>query len=232
MNESLQAIASTQAAPELPDYLVRTYAWAYLRPANIAILDRPIVYNSILWGNYARLAGAACDEFAQGERVLQAASAYGDLSLRLLDKLGPRGFLDVIDVAPVQVSHLRRKLGERLNLSIRVADAATPCGSRYDGVCCYFLLHEIPNDIKRAVVSRLLECIDRGGRVVFVDYARPGRLHPLWPLMSAVFRWFEPYAEGLLSAPISSFAIHAERYKWSVQRYFGGLFQKVVATRT
>ena len=79
MNESLRTLVPAQVAPELPEYLVRAYSWAYLQPANIPLLDRPIVYNTILWGNYARLARTACAEFAPGARVLQAASAYGDL---------------------------------------------------------------------------------------------------------------------------------------------------------
>ena len=164
--------------------------------------------------------------------MLQAASAYGDLSQRLLDVLGPLGFLDVIDVAPVQVQHLRRKLGDRPNVSVHIADAAEPGLVGYDGVCCFFLLHEIPDNVKRKVVSALLQRVRRHGRVVFVDYARPDALHPLWPLMATVFRYLEPYAEGLLAAPISSFAAHPEHFEWQSQRFFGGLYQKVVATRT
>ncbi|MBF8291650.1 MAG: methyltransferase [Steroidobacteraceae bacterium] len=106
-------------AATLPDYLVDTYSWAYLRPRSLRLLDRHLVVNGILWGNYNRLVRDACDEFAPGDHVLQAASVYGNLSSRLADRLGDEGFLDVIDVAPLQVAHCRRKLAGRENVEVR-----------------------------------------------------------------------------------------------------------------
>src|SRR5262245_33532237 len=93
----------------LPAYLVDHYSWAYLRPRSLRLLDRHFVVNGILWGNYRRLVRSVCCEFGAGERVLQASSAYGDLSSCLASTVGDSGFLDVIDVAPVQVEHCRRK---------------------------------------------------------------------------------------------------------------------------
>ena len=39
----------------LPDYLERTYWWAYLRPASIRIFDHKVIVSAILWGQYRRL---------------------------------------------------------------------------------------------------------------------------------------------------------------------------------
>ncbi|MGH8136336.1 MAG: rhodoquinone biosynthesis methyltransferase RquA, partial [Steroidobacteraceae bacterium] len=89
------------AQPALPDYLVDTYAWAYLRPRSLHLLDRHFVVNGILWGNYRSLAAWACAHFSAGDRLLQAASVYGDLSARLAERVGASGFLDVIDIAPL-----------------------------------------------------------------------------------------------------------------------------------
>jgi ubiquinone/menaquinone biosynthesis C-methylase UbiE len=217
------------AAP-LPDYLVETYSWAYLRPRNLRLLDRPAIVNSILWGNYRRLVRAACDEFAPGDRVLQAASVYGDLSSRLASQVGSEGHLDVIDIAPIQVEHCRRKLAGRSNVVVRVADATDLGPASHDGVCCFFLLHEVPDLQKRQIVNALLAAVRPGGKVVFVDYHRARWWHPLRPVMALVFRWLEPYAKGLVSRSIVEFAGRPHEFLWRKRTLFGGLYQVVVAT--
>ena len=228
--EKAQAIEAL-AVPALPAYLVDTYSWAYLRPRSLRLLDRHFVVNGILWGNYRRLVAWACEEFSEGDRLLQAASVYGNLSRRLAERVGPRGSLDVIDIAPLQVAHCSRKLAGRGNVTVRVADAASPPGSDYDGICCFFLLHEIPDRNKRLVVDGLLAAVRPGGVVVFVDYHRPVRWHPCRPVMATVFRWLEPYAEGLLRTRIEDFATRAADMEWRLETRFGGLYQKVVARR-
>lgn len=231
------AVPPKQTAPEqetataLPDYLVDTYSWAYLRPRSLRLLDRHLVVNSILWGNYRRLVRDACGEFSPGERVLQAASVYGNLSNRLAETVGEGGFLDVIDVAPLQVAHCRRKLAGRGNARVRVADAAVAGESGYDGVCCFFLLHEVPDLQKRRIVNALLASVRPGGKVVFVDYHRPVRWHPLRPVMAVIFRLLEPYAQGLVSRSIADFAEHPQEFAWRKETRFGGMYQVVVAVR-
>lgn len=224
------APAARESVP-LPDYLVETYAWAYLRPRAVRILDRPAVVNGILWGNYRRLVTSACSEFVHGQRVLQAASVYGDLSSRLATRLGPRGFLDVIDIAPLQVDHCRRKLAAHRNVRVRVADAADPGESGYDGACCFFLLHEVPDAHKRLIVDALLAAVRIGGKVVIVDYHRPERWHPLRPVMAAVFRWLEPFAAGLLRSQVHELASAHRSFHSRKETRFGGLYQKVILER-
>lgn len=219
-------------APELPDYLVRTYWWAYLTPTSLAVLDNPVVLTAILWGNLPRLVRAACDEFEPGQRVLQAASAYGNLSPGLATQVGSTGRLEVIDIAPLQVAHVQRKLQDFPQARARVADAASPGGGVYDGVCCFFLLHEIPDPEKRAVVDALLAAVEPGGKVVFLDYHRVRPWHPLRVPMGFVFRWLEPFAYGLIDHEIPSFASARDEFSWSKKTFFGGLYQKVVAVRT
>lgn len=217
--------------PSLPDYLVKTYTWAYLTPASLYLLDNPIVLTTILWGNLPRLIRTACEEFKPGQRVLQAASAYGNLSPELAAQVGPQGRLEVIDVAPLQVAHVQRKLSEFPQARARVADATSPGPGIYDGVCCFFLLHEIPDEEKRAVVDALLQRVAPGGKVVFVDYHRMRPWHPLRAPMQLVFRWLEPFAFGLVDREIRSFASNPEPFVWRKETYFGGLYQKVVAER-
>ncbi len=217
--------------PAVPDYLQDTYSWAYLNPSALGLLDRPLVVSTILWGNYQSLQRATFEELRPGQRVLQPACVYGDFSPNLAAFLGPRGRLDVIDVAPLQIENCRRKLSAFVNATASVRDAADHGGIEYDAVCCFFLLHEMPDYYKRRVVAALLRAVHPGGKVVFVDYNRPHWAHPLKPVMSLVFDCLEPYAKGLWVNEIVGYTSPADEFTWIKQTYFGGLYQKVVARR-
>ena len=99
-------------------------------------------------------------------------------------------------------------------------------------MCCYFLLHGLPEGYKRAVVDALLGSVVAGGKVVFVDDHKPHWAHPLKGITSLVFDTLEPYAKDLWRNEIIDFASDAGRdagrFIWRKETYFGGLFQKVV----
>lgn len=229
--ETRSASAHEADGPQLPEYLVKTYTWAYLKPASLVLLDNTFVVTAILWGNLNRLIRANCTELKAGQRVLQAASVYGRYSSDLAATLGPAGRLDVIDIAPLQVAHCRRKLAGFPQARVRVADAAKPGGGTYDAVCCFFLLHEIPDDHKSKVVDALLAAVPPGGKVIFTDYHQAKGWHPLrWP-MHLVFRLLEPFAFGLIEREIADFASERDDFHWHKTTFFGGLYQKVVAER-
>ena len=219
------------SALSVPAYLEDYYRWAYLRPTSLLVFDHTLVVSAILWGCYNRLKRAALAEICSGQRVLQAACVYGDLSPQLARTVGGGGWVEVIDVAPLQVANCRRKLGEFPHAIARLADAAAPGGEPYDAVCCFFLLHELPEGHKRAVVDGLLRSVAPGGKAIFVDYHRPHRLHPLKPITNLVFLLFEPFAKSLWQREIADFATDAGSFEWRKRTYFGGLFQKVVAAR-
>lgn len=234
MDGGLEANVTTatgDAPVGLPDYLVRTYWWAYLTPASLHLFDNWLFLTCLLWGNLPRLVRAACTEFEPGQSVLQAANAYGNLATELARTVGPAGRLDLVDIAPLQVDHVNRKLAPYPHAAARVGDAARPGPGRYDGVCCFFLLHEIPDAEKRAVVDALLKKVEPGDKVVFIDYHRTAWWHPLRAPMGLVFRTLEPFANSLIGSEIQHFASDADRFQWSKETFFGGLYQKVVATR-
>jgi SAM-dependent methyltransferase len=103
------------------------------------------------------------------------------------------GQLDVIDLVPLQAALCRRKLRGFPQARVRIADAAQPGDGVYDVITCFFLLHEIPDERKRAVVDALLARVVPGGKVVFVDYHTPARWHPLRGLMRLVMGRLEPF---------------------------------------
>lgn len=216
---------------EIPDYLQKTYYWAYLDPRNVRLLDREIVVKLILWGQHHRLRNAAFAEIEPGQHVLQPACVYGDFSPALAKHLGPHGMLEITDVAPIQLAACRRKLRNLPQAKTRRADASLSDNRIYDVVCCYFLLHELPDAYKHSVLNSLLMRVPPGGKVVFVDYHEPHWAHPLKPITSFVFDTLEPFAKGLWRRQIMDFANAPEKFAWRKETYFGGLFQKVVAQR-
>ena len=216
----------------LPDYLERTYWWAYLRPASIRIFDRRAVVSAILWGQYRRLSDMALTQIASGDRVLQLACVYGDLSARVAQQVGPKGALDVIDIAPIQVANTRRKLAGLDWAQTSVADAAVPSTDRFDCVLTFFLLHELPDPLKRRVVDAALAAVAPGGKAVFVDYARPVRWHPMRPVMAVVFALLEPYAAAMWNTSIAALAARPQNFSWWRETHFAGLYQIVIAERS
>lgn len=222
---------STSQSVAVPAYLSEVYTWAYLAPANVEMLDRSIVVDVLLFGNARRLMRGALDEIQPGQKVLMAAHVYGDFVTRLADRVGPDGQFDLIDVAPIQVEHAQRKVGHLSHVNVRQADAAAPGDDTYDVVVCFFLLHEVPDGKKRAVMNALLERLAPGGKAVFVDYHRPSRLQPIRYLLHVVNRLLEPFALALWDHELSAFASEREKYSWTKRTYFGGVYQKVVVRR-
>ncbi len=234
MDGGLEAKLQTATSNDtsgLPEYLVRNYWWAYLTPASLQIFDNWLFLTCLLWGNLPRLVRASCIEFAPGQSILQAANAYGNIATELARTVGANGRLDLVDIAPLQVEHVNRKLAPYPQAQARVGDATRPGGAIYDGVCCFFLLHEIPDAEKRAVVDALLARVEPGGKVVFIDYHRTTWWHPLRAPMGLVFRWLEPFANSLIDSEIRAFASNPDTFTWAKETFFGGLYRKVVATR-
>jgi ubiquinone/menaquinone biosynthesis C-methylase UbiE len=226
-------VAVSDAEPDylrgVPDYLRDTYTWAYLHPHSVRWLDRTLVVQTILWGQFRRLVRTALEEFRPGQRVLQPACVYGDLSQRLAERVGPTGHLQVSDVAPVQLANVRPKLAPFAHAHVERSDAADHPPAAFDAVCCFFLLHEVPAERRRDIVAGLLRSVRPGGKVVFVDYYRPRSWHPLKPLMSLVFDTLEPFAKGLWHEEIEDMAEASAGFTWTKRTRFGGLYQKVVA---
>ncbi len=223
---------SPAASAGLPAYLQDTYRWAYLDRRNQRLLDRPLVVNAILWGNYRRLVDWALAELPEGASALLPACVYGDFCQQLADRVGPRGRLVVADVADNQLEGAAPKLSGRPWAELRQADAALPPAGRFDRVICFFLLHEVPDEVKGRIVQSLLSSLTPGGRAVFVDYHRPQPLHPLRPVMSLVFDGLEPFAKGLWRQEIQTLAGSAGAdLRWRKETLFGGLYQKVVAQK-
>ena len=226
----------------VPRYLRLHYWWAYVHPNAVLLFERPWLVNLILWFNYRRLSEAALAALENtgpaGQlpgRTLQIACVYGDLTGRLAQRcLTADGSLDVVDVLPIQLENLARKLppGVPVRLLTRNADDLALPDASYDRVLLFFLLHEQPEDVRRGTLQEALRVVRPGGRLVVVDYALPDAWHPARYFWLPVLRMLEPFAHDLwqrdLTAwlPLSCSGAVLER-----TRFFGGLYQLVSITR-
>ena len=243
MSQSVGSVVGTRSSikgsnrtPSVPHYLSQVYWWAYVHPSAVKLFEREWLVNLILFGNYGRLRDQALESLTdpvsgqiQGH-LLQIACVYGDLTSRLVKLLSQDATLDVVDILPVQLSNLKVKLSglDRARL-IQCDSAALPQpGDSYDQTLLFFLLHEQPEEVRRATLSEALRVTRPGGKLVIIDYHQPVKWHPLRPLMKLVFRKLEPYAMDLWQNEVLAYLSgKQEQFKATKKTYFGGLYQMI-----
>jgi ubiquinone/menaquinone biosynthesis C-methylase UbiE len=220
--------------PSIPDYLQDTYWWAYLHPKSFWFFEREWVVNLILWGNMKKLTRAVLDEMhlQRHSSVLQVACVYGDFSNRLAAHLGQsKSRLSVVDVAPIQISNIEKKLAAHDNVSVHHQDSTcmTFPDDSFDETVVFFLLHEQPEEARRRTIAEATRVTRPGGRVIFVDYHGPKRSNPMRYVMKPILKLLEPFAMDLWRQELPAFmpaGIGPDQVNSSF--YFGGLYQKVV----
>lgn len=219
----------------IPDYLEQTYWWAYVHPKAVYVFERQWLVNLILWGNFNRLRDAALEALGArlDGRTLQIACVYGNLTAKLRERLSDDAELHIVDILPVQLANLTRKLPADARVKLIHADSADlPMASAsYERALLFFLLHEMPEDVRRSTIAEALRMLKPGGQLVIVDYHRPSTMNPLfWP-MQGILRTLEPYAMDLWRQPISDWLPAGVEIRESRHRtLFGGLYQMLTLT--
>lgn len=222
----------TSADPGIPVYMSEVYDWAYVNPRLVERLDCNAVVRTLLFGNDRRLMRAFLERIRPGMRVWQVAHVYGDLVRKAAERVGSNGHFLLTDVTPIQVRHGEHKLDGLPWADVVRADAGNHrAAGRFDLVCSFFLLHEVPDNWKRAVVDNMLSQIDDDAEALFVDYHRPAWWQPIGWLLRGVNRMLEPFAFALWDHEISHFAAHADEFVWQKRTLFGGVYQIVSVRR-
>ena len=220
--------------PAIPDYLQDTYWWAYVHPKSVWVFEREWLVNLILWGNMKKLTNAVLDEMKlqPNSSVLQVACVYGDFSNRLASHLGQtQSRLSVLDVAPIQIDNIEKKLAAHDNVSAHLQDSTCMSfpNDSFDETVVFFLLHEQPEDARRKTVAEAIRVTRPGGRVIFVDYHGPKRSNPMRYVMKPILTMLEPFAMDLWREELPAFMpAEIKPEQLASNFYFGGLYQKVV----
>jgi len=234
MRYEIEQDAVEQWQPQaIPSYLQETYWWAYVHPKAVSFFERQWLVNLILWGNFTQLRDAALAELGREVpgRTLQVACVYGNFSEHLAARIAPGGSLDIVDVLPIQLRNLRRKLPPGVPVTLHQHDS-TALGfedASYDQVIVFFLLHEQPEAARVQTLREALRVLKPGGKLVLVDYHLPRRLHPLRYLFRPVLSLLEPFALDLWQHEIAEWLPASVRPgQIRKQTYYGGLYQKLV----
>ena len=219
--------------PAIPEYLSKVYWWAYLHPNAVRLFEREWLVNLILWGNFSRLRDSALAELGEriDGRLLQIACVYGDFTQRIVARLEPEARLDVIDVAAIQLDNLRAKLNpdQRIHLHRQDASALHFADASFDSTLLFFLLHEQPEEVRRATLAEAMRVTRPGGKVIMVDYHKPLASNLLRYLMYGVLKALEPFALDLWCHDIADYLPPLQKGDTMIKSTaFGALYQKIV----
>lgn len=232
MNANMN-IESPAPSVATPAYLQDVYWWAYVHKNAVKIFERRWLINLILWGNFKKLRDTVLNELGTNipGKTLQVACVYGDFSTCLAERIAMDGWLDIVDVLPIQLNNMRNKLTKNSRVTLYLRDS-TDLGfvdASYDQVVVFFLLHEQPEAVRRKTLSEALRTLKPGGRLVIADYHLPHRMHPLRYLFRHALDWLEPFALDLWRHDLITWLPACVRPEQITKRtYFGGLYQKVV----
>jgi hypothetical protein len=101
-----------------------------------------------------------------------------DLTCRLSERAtADGGTVDVVDVLPIQLNNLRRKLAAEAPVRLLEMDSTKldVQDASYNRVLVLFLLHEQPARNRERTLSEVCRVVKPGGKILIIDYALPDR---------------------------------------------------------
>ena len=133
-------------------------------------------------------------------RLLDVACGTGQF-LRQIKTNYPRLHVTGIDLSPHYLAVARRELQSwsRVSLVHGAAEAMPFAEAQFDAITCIYLFHELPSQVRRAVVREIRRVLKPGGLLVFVDSLQTGD-EPDYDAMLDYFpvAFHEPYYESYL----------------------------------
>lgn len=136
----------------------------------------------------------------RGARLLDVACGTGQF-LRQVKTNYPRLQVTGLDLSPhyLEVARLGLQPWSRVSLVHAAAEAMPFADARFDVVTCIYLFHELPRQVRRAVVGEIRRVLKPGGTLIFVDSLQTGDV-PDYDAMLDYFpaAFHEPYYASYL----------------------------------
>ncbi len=207
----------------------------------IRLVDFQPVIAAILLFQYDRLVSIITARLhgmdLAGKRALITSCAFGNVMPRVTHAALKAGAheVQVVDIIENELLHAQRKMPElKAQMSYLHQDATAmklPDGSVHANVV-FFLLHELPHELKSVVLAEAWRVLAPGGKLFLAEFHRPhGRL--LRSLSWVYFKVFEPLGLALWSThdPMDMLARMPQVATCERRVVFFGNFQVIEATK-
>ena len=206
----------------------------------IKLVDFQPIISAILLFQYHRLVSKIVAGLKQmnlkNHKVLITSCAFGNVIPRVVDAALESGAERVLiaDIIQNELVHARNKLRRYAGKVEFIEDNATSMRQE-DGLAdanvMFFLLHELPHDLKIKALSEAGRMLKPGGKLYLAEFHRP-ELWVLRALSWTYFKVFEPLGLALWDTHDPLNCLNATG-GWTCERttFFFGNFQVITATK-
>ncbi len=206
----------------------------------IKMVDFQPIISAILLFQYPRLVSKIVDGLRatdlRNKKVLVTSCAFGNVIPRVVEASVQSGAERVMiaDIIKNELVHAKSKLGHYSGKVQYVEDNATAMKQEEglaDANVMFFLLHELPHDLKAKALSEAGRMLRPGGKLYLGEFHKP-ELWILRALSWTYFKVFEPLGLALWDSH-DPLLLLEEMGGWKAERttYFFGNFQIVTATK-
>jgi len=112
-----------------------------------------------------------------GEKVLDVGCGTGTLAMVALQRVGATGGVSGIDPSVQMIARANHKATRRglsLDFQVGVIERLAFPDQSFDVVLSTFMMHQLPDDLKRQGLVEIARVLKPGGRLLVVDTRRPG----------------------------------------------------------
>jgi ubiquinone/menaquinone biosynthesis C-methylase UbiE len=206
----------------------------------IKLVDYQPIISAILLFQYHRLvsrivAGLEATDLRR-RKVLVTSCAFGNVIPRVVQASVDAGAERVLiaDIIPNELIHARSKLGLHAGKVDYIEDNATAMKQQdglVDANVMFFLLHELPHELKSQALREAGRMLAPGGKLYLAEFHRP-ELWVLRALSWTYFKVFEPLGLALWDSHDPLACLDAMG-GWTAERttFFFGNFQVITATK-
>ncbi|MBW1881465.1 MAG: methyltransferase domain-containing protein [Deltaproteobacteria bacterium] len=173
--------------------------------------------------------------YGEGETILDACCGTGYLAKLLLDRVKPDAQIVGIDLSPSQIRVAEKRVGAS-NVRFLTGDVRDiPFeDDHFEKSFISFALHEMPADVRRAVLLDVVRVTKRDGAIVILEGNRPSRRSDRFLMYVTFFQWWpwcvdHPHSQEVWRTDYVSELTNCGMTIVTREEFARGFFQLIVA---